>query len=392
MSPVDILCHLVAIPSVNPMGRDVVGDIYFEKSLSDWLVGYFESIGAEWERIEVAPGRANVLARYKSTEQAPTILLDAHQDTVPVDGMTIPPFAASVSRGRVWGRGASDVKGGMAAMLHAFSRIVREQPANAPNIVLSCTCDEESTIIGINDLIRYWQPGETRSRLLARKPDGAIVAEPTDLDVVIAHRGVTRFKIHTLGKACHSSDPSMGRNAIYLMAKVVQYLEHLASVIPKFLPPHPLCGQPSLSVGRIYGGQSVNIVPDKCTIEIDRRLVPGEDPDAVWTKMKDELVLRFGENIQMDPPWICSPALGNDQNAWLATKLLAAIPPQAGKHITKGVLYGTHASTIASAGVPSVVFGPGSIAQAHTQDEFIEVDQLEVAAQTLFNALTSPPT
>jgi succinyl-diaminopimelate desuccinylase len=388
MTPSQILCELIAIPSVNPMGRKLEGPIYFEHRLSDWLVEYFESIGVAHERIEVAPGRANILARYDSPGAQRTLLLDAHQDTVPVDGMTIPPFEPRIADGRITGRGASDVKGGMAAMLHAFTRLVKEKPGGAANVVLSCSCDEESTTIGIRDLVSYWEPGNGKSKLLANRPDGAIVAEPTDLDVVIAHRGVTRFRVHTLGRACHSSDPSQGRNAIYLMAKVIAYLEHAAAVLPKFLPPHPLCGQPTLSVGRIYGGQSVNIVPDRCTIEIDRRLIPTEDPTVVWTKMKDELILRFGEHVQVDEAWIGSPALDNRDNAWLADMLLKAIPASAGKHVTKGVLYGTHASTISCAGVPAVVFGPGSIAQAHTADEYIEIAELDYAAEVYFNAIS----
>jgi succinyl-diaminopimelate desuccinylase len=138
MTPSQILCELIAIPSVNPMGRKLEGPIYFEHRLSDWLVEYFESIGVAHERIEVAPGRANILARYDSPGAQRTLLLDAHQDTVPVDGMTIPPFEPRIADGRITGRGASDVKGGMAAMLHAFTRLVKEKPGGAANVVLSC--------------------------------------------------------------------------------------------------------------------------------------------------------------------------------------------------------------------------------------------------------------
>ncbi len=384
MTPTEILCELIAIPSVNPMGRELSGPFYFEQRLSDWLVHYFESIGAHYERIEVAPGRANVIARYDSIGSTQTLLFDAHQDTVPIDNMKIEPFKPQVLDGRVTGRGASDVKGGLASMLHAFARLVKEKPSGAANVVLSCSCDEEFTTIGIRDLVTYWQENLGKSRLLTTKPNGAIVAEPTDLDVVIAHRGVTRFRVHTIGKACHSSDPTQGRNAIYTMARAVRYLEEYSVWLPKSVPIHSLCGRPTLSVGRIFGGQSVNIVPDSCTIEIDRRLVPGEDPLVVWSTIREQLTERFGPYIVIDEAWISSPALSNHDNAWLAKPLLNCIDNVAGRHRSLGVAYCTHASTISCAGVPAVVFGPGSIAQAHTEDEFIEIQQLDYAAEIYF--------
>jgi succinyl-diaminopimelate desuccinylase len=389
MTPTELLCQLVSIPSVNPMGREVSGDIFFEHRLSDWLMDYFRSIGAACERIEVAPGRANVLARYDAPNAKTTLLFDAHQDTVPIDGMTISPFLAEVRDGRVWGRGASDVKGGMAAMLHAFTRLVEEKPANSANIVFSCTCDEESTTIGIQDLVTYWSTGRGKSLLLTTPPDGAVVAEPTELDIVVAHRGVTRFRVHAHGRACHSSDPTQGRSAIYAMAKIVNFLEDYASKVPETVSPHALCGRPSLSVGRIAGGISVNVVPDHCVIEIDRRLVPGEDPALAWKWISDEVMQQFGPHVTVDPAWISSPALSDHDNAWLASLVAHcanSVDPN-NKHTAIGVPYCTHASTTSCAGVPSIVFGPGSITQAHTEDEFIEIEQLNLAAEIYFQVM-----
>ncbi len=388
VSPTELLCQLISIPSVNPMGRDLSGPIYFEGRLSDWLVSYFQSIGAQYERIEVAPGRANVVARYDSPNSDRLLLLDAHQDTVPVDHMTIDPFAPRVEAGRITGRGASDVKGGLAAMLHAFTRLVKEKPARAASVLLSCTCDEEFGTLGIRHLVGLWTTSGNASQL-NRKPDMAIIAEPTNLDVVVAHRGVTRFRVHTLGRACHSSDPTQGRNAIYSMARVVTFLEEHANWLTRSVPFHPLCGRPTMSVGLIHGGQSVNIVPDHCTIEIDRRLVPGEDPSLAWSSVRDKLLERFGPHIKVDEPWISSPALGNHDNASLTQQLLENVASVAGPHRSIGVAYCTHASTISYAGIPSVVFGPGSIDQAHTADEYIEVQQLDQAAEIYFRAACS---
>ncbi|MCA9073042.1 MAG: M20/M25/M40 family metallo-hydrolase, partial [Planctomycetaceae bacterium] len=242
----DILAQLISIPSVNPMGRELSGPMYFESRLSDWLMEFLNSFGAKAERIEVVPGRDNVIARYDSPGAELTLLMDAHQDTVPVDGMTIPAFEPKIADGRITGRGASDVKGGLAAMLFAFRRLVQEQPAGAANVILSCSCDEESTTLGLADLVTYWQsPG--RSQLVTSQPDGAIIAEPTLLNVVVAHRGAARFRIRTKGRACHSSDPTQGINAIYRMAKVLNCLEKYAEILPGQVTPHPLCGGATLS-------------------------------------------------------------------------------------------------------------------------------------------------
>ena len=389
-SVTELLCDLIAIPSVNPMGRDLSGPEYFETRLSEYLVRFFETLGVPHESIEVVPGRSNVIARFDPPGGTTTLLLDAHQDTVPVDGMTIPPFEPSVSEGRVWGRGASDVKGGLASMLWAFARLVREQPAGAASVIMSCSCDEEQTTLGITDLCTYWEnPG--RSKLVTTRPDGAVIAEPTLLDVVVAHRGATRFRIVTGGRACHSSDPTQGISAIYRMGKVLAALEEYADILPGQRDPHPLCGPSTISVGRIYGGASVNVVPDECAIEIDRRIIPGEDHEEALARIREFLDGRLEFEVTYEEPWLNGPTLDDDDNGWLSSSLLEVIEEVDGAHQGVGVPYGTHASRTCRGGVPSVVFGPGSIAQAHTKDEWIEIDQLEKAAEVYFRFCSNPP-
>lgn len=390
-SVVDLLCDLVAIPSVNPMGRDLSGPIFFETRLTEYLGQFFAELGCPYEIIEVSPGRCNVLARFESPQATQTFLLDAHQDTVPVDGMTIPPFEPTIKDGRIYGRGSSDVKGGMAAMLWAFRRLVLEKPAGAANVIMSCTCDEEATTTGISDLIRYWNDGDGRSALLSEKPDGAIIAEPTLLDVVIAHRGVTRFVITTGGRACHSSDPTQGVNAIYRMARLVSCLEEYAADLPGRSKSHPMCGPPTLSVGLISGGASVNVVPDECSIEVDRRLTPGDNADEAYDDILNFLTEKLDFEFDMKPPYLVSPTLSNDNNDWLSNSLQERISEVDGPHTSVGVPYGTHASRTCSGGVPSVVFGPGSIDQAHTKDEWLEINQLEKASEVYFRFCSNPP-
>jgi len=383
-SVVDILQQLVSLPSVNPMGGSVDASICYEGRVSDWLEAFFQSIGVAYERIEVSPGRDNLIARFDSPGSDFTILLDAHQDTVPVEGMTIAPFAAKISDGRLWGRGACDVKGGMAAMLFAFRRLIAEHPSGAANVVLSCTCDEEATITGITDLVSYWSTNHGRSKLLQKKPDVAVIAEPTELDVVVAHRGVTRFKIRTKGRACHSSDPTQGINAIYRMAKLVSALQDYSDHLIQTVKVHPLCGGATLSVGKISGGMSVNIVPDECVIEVDRRVTPGENLQGIVSDIHAFLADRLDFEFEFDQPWIECAALADADNAELANAVLACVTAVDGPHNAIGVPYGTNATRTCGAGVPSVVFGPGSIQQAHTRDEFIDIGQLENAAEVYF--------
>ncbi|MCH8828566.1 MAG: M20 family metallopeptidase [Planctomycetes bacterium] len=366
------------------MGRELCGDEFLEMRLSDYLVGFFENLGVLHARVEVFSGRSNVIARFDNPGSQTTVLMDAHQDTVPVDGMVIPPFDPVVKDGRVYGRGACDVKGGMAAMLAAFARLVREPTATAANVVLSCTCDEESTIRGVSDLVEMWSDPGRSEPILSQPPDVALIAEPTDLDVVVAHRGASRWKIVTHGRACHSSRPDEGVNAIYRMGRVLAVLEEYAAALPGLVPAHPLCGPATLSVGRIEGGASVNTVPDICRVEIDRRCIPGEDGFAIIEQVEEYLGERLDFDVEFEPPWITGAALSDDENGDWSDRLLKTIADVTGPKRKVGVAYGTHASRIAAAGVPSMVFGPGSIDQAHTKDEWIAIDELETAAEVYY--------
>lgn len=384
VDPLDLLKQLVAIPSVNPMGRDVTGPEYLETRLSDWLENFFGGLGVSHQRIEVLPGRANVIARFDSPGSATTILLDAHQDTVPVEGMMIDPFRAEVRDGKLYGRGACDVKGGMAAMLAAFARLVCETPPGAANVIMSCTCDEEQTALGARDLAKLWSDPARDGSLISSPPSVAVVAEPTDLHIVVAHRGAMRWKLKTKGRACHSSRPQEGINAIYQMAHVLSVLERYADELPGKIKPHPLCGPATISVGRIQGGISVNTVPDECVIEIDRRCVPGENSAAVIPQVTAYLRERLEVEFEMLPPWTDGATLSDHNNGPWADRLLPHIEAVVGTRQKVGVPYGTNASRFAATGVPALVFGPGSIAQAHTVDEWIDINELRQASEIYY--------
>jgi acetylornithine deacetylase len=400
------LSDLVRIPSVNPMGRAVSGEIYYEHRLTAFLEDLFRKLRIPTERHPVAPQRDNLIARVdgsKTPEKGGRILmLEAHQDTVPIEGMSIDPFDPQIRDGRIYGRGSCDIKGGLAAMVATLARLAKEKPRGRPTVVLACTVNEEHGFTGATDWAQTYSRGAgvspaggeaagrtpaSRSKLLPRVPDGCIVAEPTRLNVVVAHKGAVRWRCHTGGVATHSSQPHLGDNAIFHMARVLQVLESYAKEVVPHLSHHDLCGHPTLSVGLISGGISVNTVPDKCTIEIDRRVLPGEDPDRAYQHAIDYLatVVPVGTPVIHDRPFLMTHGLSDENNHELARQLGEVIREHGGPGELIGVPFGTNAPHYARTGCPTVVFGPGSIDQAHTADEWLQIEQLQAASEILFD-------
>jgi acetylornithine deacetylase len=382
---IETLRELVRVPSVNPMGRAVSGEIYFEERMTDHLQKLFDGLGAPWERTTVHPRRENIVARLDGRtppEKGGRILFwEAHQDTVPIDGMTIDPFAADVRDGRLYGRGACDIKGGMAAMLAAFSRLAQMRGELDATVIMACPVNEELGYTGAQSIARQWSEGG--SKLMPRAPDAAIVAEPTLLNVVVAHKGLVRWRCRTRGRAAHSSQPLRGENAIFKMAPILEALQAYQKEIAPTRGEHPLLGRPSLSVGTIGGGISVNTVPDACVIEIDRRMLPGENADDAYRHVIDFVAQRTGDAMH-DPPFLTAPGLSNTHNEQLADRLADVVRRQGNASAKIGVHFGTDAAAYGPLSIPVVVFGPGDIAQAHTDDEWIDLDQLHRAADVLF--------
>jgi acetylornithine deacetylase len=375
-----ILRDLVAIPSVNPMGRPLSGPDIYEHRLTDYLEAFFKGVGVAYERQTVAPRRDNIVAWSGPDDGRRALLFEAHQDTVPTDGMTVEPFAARIEGNRLYGRGACDVKGGMAAMLAAFTRfVVSQRPPDAPRLLMACTVDEEAGFTGVSKLVA--------SEVVAgrRGPLEAVVAEPTGLRIVNAHKGTVRWDIIVTGRPCHSSTPEQGVNAVYHMAALLPVVEHYARRL-QATKAHPVLGPATLSVGRIEGGVSVNTVPGACRVEVDRRLLPGEDADAALADFRDFLTHEAPAGVRWEcsAPWLSAPALAPDGSGPLAARLGAVIDAVAGPHRVVGVPYGTDAAPLAAAGVPSVVFGPGDIGRAHTADEWVPLDEVEKAYEVLF--------
>ncbi|MEM8947506.1 MAG: M20/M25/M40 family metallo-hydrolase [Planctomycetota bacterium] len=339
------------------------------------------------------------------------MLWEVHQDTVGVDGMKIDPFAGAEADGRIWGRGACDVKGAMAAMLVALSRVVDEGAALARPIVLAMTINEERGFSGVKSLSRLWSDEETATaefsnvsgdlsfeEIRVLRPAAALVAEPTLLDVVVAHKGGVAWQCRALGKAAHSSQPERGINAVSAIAHLVRTVEQFDVEVLRQREPHPLCGLPSACVSTIHGGTGANTVPDHAVMDIDCRLLPHERPAEARQTLIDYLARAtegVAATIQHDDPANQCVGLRDDNNHDWARQIAAVVDSVTDGSSDRssqliGVPFGTDAWVLSEIGIPTVVFGPGSIDQAHTDDEWIDIEQLELAAEVFYRLAIKP--
>ncbi|MFH0991678.1 MAG: M20 family metallopeptidase [bacterium] len=371
-SVIHLLSELVAIPSMNPMGRTKIGDEYSEKAIAEHIAQLLKAHAIDTQVIEVLPGRPNVIGRI-DVKAPQTLLLEAHLDTVHADAMSIAPFDPVIRDGKLFGRGACDTKGAIAALLQAVIDVLAINGQFKYNLVLLFVCDEEYRFSGAMAACDQLQA------------DFGIVGEPTQLSIVRAHKGVTRWKIHTTGIAAHSAYPERGSNAIYAMANVVKRIEEYAQRL-HMRRPHPLLGSPTISVGVIEGGEAVNIVPDRCSIEIDRRTVPGETTGDVF-----EAALAGLQGLpdwHADLPYLSVAGMELAEEAGIVRLLSEPIRRVTGSVSLETAHYATDAGFYNNFGIPSVVFGPGNIAQAHTTDEHISLDQVEQAKEIIKGLIT----
>lgn len=360
---VALLADLVAIPSMNPMGRSRTGPEYSEGDLAAYVADYLRRNSVDVSMEEVEPGRPNVVGTIEVGARD-TVMLEAHLDTVHVDGMEIPPFTPEVRGGRVYGRGSCDTKGSLAAFLFAVTSLLKTGSLRR-NVVLAAVVDEEYRFSGARRLVGS-----------GLRADFAVAGEPTRLRIVRAHKGVTRWKVVTQGRAAHSAYPERGENAIYSMAQVIQRLEcHAADLLAE--RPHPLLGTPSLSVGVIEGGQTVNTVPDRCWIDVDRRTLPGEATDDILGPVRCMLAEVAG--ALLEPPYLDVAGMEVDGKSPAVSLLADAIRAAQGEVIIESAQYATDAGIYSGAGIPTVVFGPGDIAQAHTAGEYLDLAEFDSA-------------
>ncbi len=365
--------ELIALPSVNPAFLPASHPNGGENQVAGFLAATAAKAGLDVAFQKVSPGRSNLLATLSPARPPKRrILLAPHLDTV--NAFSDAQFSPRVREGRLCGRGACDTKGSIAAMLTALCHIARHGPRPVETeIVFAGLIDEEN--------------GQAGARALAAggfKADLAIVGEPTRLKIVTAHKGSLWLRLETHGKAAHGARPELGHNAVHEMARVIEWLEtDYARELGKTI--HPLLGAATVSVGTVCGGTQPNIVPSLCRASVDRRTLPGETERSVATEIRPAWRRRnLRVKIEDDKQLQCLP-METDAGLPLVRQFLKV----ALQKTPVGVDYFCDASVLARAGIPSVVFGPGDIAQAHTADEWVSLRSLESATGILAGFLRS---
>jgi len=357
----ELAAQLVAIESINP---DVVVGGSGELALARFVAGWCERAGLETTLDDLAPGRANVIAVARGSGGGRSLMLNAHMDTVGVAGMT-DPFEPRLENGRLYGRGAQDMKGSLAACMLATVEAARRGLRG--DVIFTAVADEEFASVG------------TEAVAASVRADAAIVTEPTEMRVAIAHRGFVHLEVEVHGRAAHGSRPDLGIDAIAKTGRILVGIEELDTQL-RGDPTHPYLGSGSIHASLIEGGQEFSSYPARCLLQAERRTIPGETRELVERELR-EIVTRAGDGdpdfsadvrapISRDPFEVAEDAQIVDAVRRHATAVLGATPE------TVGVSFWADSALLAAAGIPTVVFGPTG-AGLHTEAEWVDVESLE---------------
>ena len=350
MDAVDLALELVRLDTINPPGR--------ESAAAELLAGRLSAAGLEVAFHEHAPGRPSVVARLAGTGDRPALCMTGHLDTVPLGGAPWSVEAFGELRdGRLYGRGSSDMKGGVAAIVVAAERVAAAGGGAGLEVVL---CAGEET--GCEGALFLAESGALG------RAGAVLVAEPTGGVPHVAHKGVLWARATTEGRSAHASSPHLGRNAIYPLAAAVAALADLEFDVP----PHALLGEPTFNVGVIEGGSGINLVPDRAEAGIDVRTVPGLRSDAVLARLRE----LAGPEVTIEAILDLPPVATDPGDPFVRTA--AEVAGSSGG----GLAYFTDAAALTPAygSPPTVIWGPGEAAQAHQTDEWAEAAKIEAAA------------
>lgn len=367
--------QLIRIPSVNPFQSGALEPNEGEAQVGDWLLANLRRLGFDAHCMDVVAGRPNVWGTSPGGD-GPVIALVGHLDTVGVGGYEGYPFSGELVNGRVHGRGACDMKGALACFVEV-AEVLQATGANlAGRLMIAGIADEEAGMLGSSSFGSH-----------APLPDMAIVGEPTEMTICTAHLGQFAVPIRTFGRAVHSSIAATGVNAIERMARVVAALgEHQADLAARDV--HPLCGVGSVNAGVVRGGEMVSIVPDWCELEVDRRIVPGETAEDARRELEsimEELASGDDEfRWEIGDPLVDAAPLDTPLESPLVDAACIAAHAH-GVDDQPGAFPG--ATDAPNLGVPAIIWGPGSLDQAHTIDEFVTVEQLEIATHLYLDAV-----
>jgi acetylornithine deacetylase/succinyl-diaminopimelate desuccinylase len=371
---VDLLRALIQAPSYIGLPRQ-------EEKTVAVLARYFETHQIEFSTIEVRPGRPNLLATVRGPQSGCHLIFCGHTDTVaPNKIMTMDPFGAEIQDGRIYGRGAVDMKGPMAAMAGALGALKNLQLLEKGAVTLAAVIDEEMESLGAEALIR--------SGITA---DGAIIGEPTNNQIAIGHKGLEWLEIEFFGKATHGGTPERGVNAISAAARFVRLAED--ELVPQFQQRrHPVLGVPTINMGTVHGGDQPSTVAARCTIQLDRRWVPAETIEQVFGEL-EEILRRVREampglstELRRVPGGMATMVHGPLEIAADHSLVLAAQKARVEIYGQAGALTAFPAWTDAAllsreAKIPCLVCGPGDLSLAHSAEESIAIAEVEEAVK-----------
>ena len=363
-----LVSDLVAIDSANP---SLVPGARGEGPIAEFVARWLSDNGLDVQVVEVRPGRPNVIGRVPGRTNGRTLLLNAHVDTVGVAGMES-PFEARVEGDRLYGRGAYDMKGGLAAIMLAGRGIARAGGADG-DLIITAVMDEEYASLGTQDLLR------------SMRADAAVVTEPTSLRLCLAHKGFAWLSVETEGRAAHGSKPELRIDAIAHMGRVLTEVEALGRDLASG-PCHPLLGTGSIHASLIEGGQELSSYPERCRLHIERRTIPGESPDEVLREVESRIDglrardAKFSASCELffwREPFEVSP-----RESVVRALAHAALDVTGREPAVYGDTPWMDAALFSAAGIPTVVFGPGG-AGAHAVREYALLPEVELCARTL---------
>jgi succinyl-diaminopimelate desuccinylase len=359
-SAVSLARTLIRADTVNPPGNEDV--------LARLLAARLSAAGLVVTTHELSPGRVGVVARAPSATQRPALCLTGHLDVVPVgeNPWLHDPFGAHIDGDRLYGRGSSDMKGGVAAIVGAIEQFGGRWDNAEAGVEVVFTCGEETGCDGAKALAASGLLGEVGA---------VLVAEPTANQPRIAHKGVLWLLAEATGEAAHGSAPERGRNAILPLANAVADLDGMDFGVPE----HALLGGPTVNVGTISGGVNVNSVPDRAVAELDVRLVPGLDPDRALAMLRE----RMGPAVELTPTLSLPAVATSADDPWVQQVLDVLEPLHGHRPEPAGISPFTDAAVLTPAygGPPTIVCGPGEPDQAHRTDEWCSIRRIEQAVE-----------
>jgi len=363
-----LLRDLVAINSVNPT---LVPGAPGEREIADAVAAAMRRSGLDVSVEDAGGGRPNVVGVLEGRIRGRSLMFCGHTDTVGVDGME-DPFTPVERDGRVFGRGAQDMKGGLAAMIDAARLVAERGGPAAGRLIVAAVVDEEHSSIGADALVKTW------------RADGAVVTEPTDLTIAIGHKGFAWVKVEVFGRAAHGSRPAEGRDAILRLGRILVRLEALDRAL-QAAAPHPLMGTGSLHASIIEGGSELSSYPARAALQLERRTLPAEPESAAASEVQhivDALVAEDPTFRAHVVPMFSRPAYELGAEHRLPQLLGHALAAIGRRSAPVGVSFWTDAAVLGRSGTPSVLFGPGG-AGLHSTEEYVNVADVLICRELL---------